>query len=405
MSVLRLVYKFMADRKMSTILNIVLLSLGISVICILLSFSRQLDQNITTNSRGIDLVVGAKGSPLQLILCNVFQADFPTGNIRLEEANKLARHRLVKNAIPLSIGDSYEGYRVVGTTRQYGDLYNASVVAGTWFHAPMEAVVGSKVADHTGLAVGDTFSSSHGLGIDGDHHDHSFKVTGVMGATGTVVDNLILTSLASIWEVHEHEEEDLEHEEHHESDSSREITALLLQFRNPIAAIQLPRQINSGTNMQAASPAFETARLLSLLGIGVDVVVAFAGILIVISGLSIFIALYNSLKERRYDMAIMRAMGASRSTLVKSVVLEGVALTASGALLGLLLGHIALFVFGVVLPGDSHMSIQPFAVYREELFLMMLSVLFGTLTSLLPAIQVYRLNIHNVLANISAKQT
>jgi ABC-type antimicrobial peptide transport system permease subunit len=129
------------------------------------------------------------------------------------------------------------------------------------------------------------------------------------------------------------------------SDSTRELTALLLKYRNPIAAIQLPRYINSQTNMQAASPSFEAARLFSILGVGIDALTGFAYVLIFISALSIFIALYNSLKERKYDLAIMRSMGASRSKLLWATQLEGVVLTFCGSVLGVTLGHVVLFLF------------------------------------------------------------
>ena len=133
MSIFSLVWSYLRAKPLNTALNIFLLSLGVSVITLLLVVSRQLEQRVEDNTRGIDLVVGAKGSPLQLILCNVFHIDFPTGNINLGEAEKLANHRLVKSAIPLALGDSYMNFRIIGTSTAYPELYKGELQSGNWW--------------------------------------------------------------------------------------------------------------------------------------------------------------------------------------------------------------------------------------------------------------------------------
>src|SRR5205085_1083153 len=127
MSMFTMVWSYLRARPMSTALNIVLMSLGISVITLLISVGHQLESQVTRNSRGIDLVVGAKGSPLQIILCAVYHVDFPTGNIRLADAERLSRNRLVKKAIPLALGDSYKNFRIVGTDTSFTSLYYATL--------------------------------------------------------------------------------------------------------------------------------------------------------------------------------------------------------------------------------------------------------------------------------------
>src|SRR5690606_301838 len=161
-------------------------------------------ERIDTNARGIDLVVGAKGSPMQLILCNIFHIDFPTGNIKLHEADRIAANRLVKQAIPMALGDSYRGYRIVGTTAAYAAHYGGELAQGTWWSAPMEVTIGSAVAQALDLSMNATFHSNHGLSNDGHAHEaHPFIVKGIMAPTQTVLDNLILTSVESIWHVHD----------------------------------------------------------------------------------------------------------------------------------------------------------------------------------------------------------
>jgi putative ABC transport system permease protein len=409
MSIQQLIWNYLKAKKLNTGLNILLLSLGIAMITLLILFNNQLEEKITNNSKGIDLVVGAKGSPLQLILCSVFHVDFPTGNIKLREADRLAKHRLVKYAIPLALGDSYQGFRVVGTNRAYSSLYQADLASGDWWEKDLEVTLGSAVAQLTKLKVGDRFESAHGLTKDGHAHDENkYVVSGILKKSGTVIDELILTTISSVWKVHE--EQVINHNDQmpispsllvpsvEAGDSLREITSLLIKYKNPIAAIQLPRFINTQTSMQAASPAFEMARLFTLLGVGADALMGFAYVLIFISGLSIFIALYNSLKERRYDMAIMRSMGASRSLLFKTIILEGSILTFIGASVGILLGHAVLVFFVFAMEEGQKMGLSAGVFYVEEAVILAGSIVLGISCSLLPAIQAYRVNIHNVLA-------
>jgi putative ABC transport system permease protein len=218
MNLLTLVISYLKAKPLNTLLNILLLSLGIAVITILLLFNHQLREKISDNTKGIDLVVGAKGSPLQLILCNVFHIDFPTGNINLKEAERLAKHRLVKSAIPLALGDSYQNFRIVGTNPSYADLYQAELASGVWWSADLEVVVGATTAELLQLKVGDTFESAHGLSKEGHaHKENPFVVKGVLKKTNSVIDNLILTNVSSIWKVHE---------EHDSTDISKNTSAV-----------------------------------------------------------------------------------------------------------------------------------------------------------------------------------
>ncbi len=429
MSLISLVWNYLKARPLNTAINIVLLSLGIAVITILLLFNKQLEQKISTNSRGIDLVVGAKGSPLQLILCNIFHIDFPTGNISLAEAERISKHRLIKKAIPLALGDSYKSYRIIGTNRDYAALYKAELAEGQWFQRDLEVTIGATVAEMSKLKLGDTFESAHGLAEGGhSHNDHLYKVTGILKPSYTVVDNLILTNVESVWLMHheegepaeeedhdhDHDDHDHDHEHHHHAidsamrsplvpsvakgDSTLEITSMLVQYRSPMGAIQLPRLINSDSNLQAASPAFETARLFSILGVGIDIMMAFAYVLILISALSIFIALYNSLKERRYDLAILRSMGAGRGKLFISILLEGGLLTFLGSLTGLIMAHIAVLIISSILPEIQKSGISGLVFYSEEWIILAASLLLGLACALIPAIQAYRTDISRVLA-------
>jgi putative ABC transport system permease protein len=389
MNLFVLVGSYLKARLMSTLMNIVLLALGITVIVFVLLVGRQLDEKASSNSKGIDLVVGAKGSPLQIILCSVYHLDFPTGNINLREAQRIAANRLVRKAIPLALGDSYKGFRIVGTDTSYANLYHAALADGKWWSADLEVVLGSNVASRSGLRHGDTFSSAHGLTTDGtDHDEHHYMVVGTLAPSGTVLDDLLLTNVASVWTVHGSP---------HAGDSTSEITSMLIKYRNPLAAIQLPRMINTMTSMQAASPAFEMSRLYTILGVGIDVLTGLAIVLISISALSTFLALYNALKDRRYDMAIMRAMGAGRQKLFLAMVMEGSALTLSGTALGIASAHVLLMILSTV-NSELTVGISGAMFYVEELYLIAGALLLGVICSVVPALQASRVDIHEVLA-------
>jgi putative ABC transport system permease protein len=407
MNVFKLCFSYLRSRALLTAFNLLLLALGIGMVVLLLLAGSQLQDKLERDARGIDLVVGAKGSPLQLILSSIYHVDVPTGNIPLAEAEKLTANPLIRRAIPLALGDSFKGYRIVGTDFDYLAHYGATTAQGRLWERPMEAVLGAEVARKTGLHAGAVFASAHGLTEGGELHEHSpYHVVGVLVPTGSVVDRLVLTSVASVWKVHEHHDEDHEAEhagedkaedEHHDP-TSREITALLIQYRSPLAAATLPRLINTQSALQAASPAVETARLLQITGVGLDGVRVFAAILIVSAALSIFIALYNALHERQYDLAIMRTLGATPRWLLGAVLFEGLLIALGGALLGLLAGHIAAELLGRSIDMFRWVNLTGWTWEASEFWLLLLAAFVGLLATSIPAWQAYRTDIAKTLA-------
>jgi putative ABC transport system permease protein len=393
---------YLRARPLQTALSLLLLALGVSIIVLLVLVVSQLEERMHRDARGIDLVVGAKGSPMQLILSGIYHVDAPTGNIPLEAAEALARHRMVKRAIPLALGDSWRGFRIVGAGREYVDHYGAGVSAGRFHGQPMEAVLGAEVAARTGAGVGASFVGVHGVGGGGDgeaHDDAPYTVVGVLERTGGVLDRLVLTSIESVWHVHE-EHHQLETEEDRKAmEEDREVTVLLLQYASPLAAASLPREINSRTELQAASPAYETARLFSIVGVGVEALRAFAAILMVAAGLSVFIALYTALEDRRYDLAVMRTLGASPRRLFGLLVMEGAVLAFAGALIGVVLGHLLAQTLGAWLESQQHYPVTGLTWRPEELWLVAAALGVGVLAALIPAWRAYRTDVSHTLAS------
>ncbi|WP_269532769.1 ABC transporter permease [Chitinimonas sp. BJYL2] len=408
MNIVRLATRQLLARPLHSALNVILLALGIATITLLMLFSAQLSDKLLRNGEGIDLVVGAKGSPLQLIMSTVYHADIPTGNIAKRDADKLARHPLVARAVPLALGDNLAGFRIVGTTHDYLALYGGQLASGQPWSVSMEAVLGANVARTTGLKLGDNVSSSHGLGTGGHAHDDNlYQIVGILAPTGTILDELVLTDLQSVWDLHEDHgstnpalqgaDAHAGHAENDENGKPRDITALLIQYKTPLAVLALPRQINANTPMQAASPAMESVRLLNIVGFGLDAFRAFAAILVISAGLSLFVALYTTLKERRYDLALMRLLGSSRARLFSAVLIEGLLIAGFSAVLGLALGHGVAELAGQLklTPGITLTGARWVA---EEGWLVLLALGVGLLASLLPAWQAWRADIALILS-------
>jgi putative ABC transport system permease protein len=398
MNITKLSIANILNRKFNSGLNILLVALSTGLISLFMQINDNIQQQFYTNLHGIDMVVGAKGSPLQLVLSVVFHIDTPTGNISLQEAERIKSNRLVKTGIPLSLGDNYRGFRIVGTDEQYPELFGASLVSGRLWQKSFEVTIGQNVARTLGLKLGDLFVGVHGLEGEGHlHEDKPYEVVGIFDQNNSVLDQLILTPTESIWDVH-HEHAASEAESHHHNED-REITAMLIQFLNPLGMVQLPRYVNENTQMQSAVPSFEIDRLLNFMGIGIDLLVALGFIIMVVAGLSIFISLFSSLKNRKHEMALMRLYGASQIKLLKMVVIEGTLLAVFGAILGLLLSRIA---FSFVSNAVKEAYRYDFAMVRimpEEYALFFMAIFIAFIASLLPAINAFRISIPNTLSH------
>ncbi|HEY8099880.1 MAG TPA: ABC transporter permease [Burkholderiaceae bacterium] len=401
LNALTLALKSLRHKPLATSLNLLLMAVGIAMMTFVLSASKQLQDNALRDAQGIDLVVGAKGSPLQLILSSIYHIDVPTGNIPLATQAQLEKNRMVKKVIPLALGDSYEGFRIVGTDTDYIDHYGGTLAQGKLFNAPMEAVFGAQAAARTSAAVGASFVGSHGLARGGEEHkDSPYSIVGILKPTGTVLDRLVLTPVGSVWKVHEvvNGIDVNDKEEKEAMDAERELTALLVQYASPLATVTMPRFINSQEGLQAAQPAFEAAKLFSMLGVGVDVLHGIAAIVLLSAGLSMFVALYNALEERKTDLAILRTLGASPAKLFFLLLLEGLLLALGGALLGWLLGHVCVEILGHILSSDQNLTMTGWIVSPDEAWLALVAVMVGLAAALIPALRAYRTDIAHTLA-------
>jgi putative ABC transport system permease protein len=402
MNIVSLSFSYLKANKLSTALNLLLLAFGVSVVVILLLVVHQVEERFNNNAKDISLVVGAKGSPLQLILSAIYHIDYPTGNVKIKDARKVMKSPLVKQAIPVGLGDSYMGMRIVGTTHDYFKHFKCEIKEGKIWEKTMEVVIGSQVAQLTGLKIGDTFMGAHGLDEGGHTHEgHDYVVVGIMKNNGLVTDRLILTAMESVWAVHEEEttnkSDSTQIKEDTTDSKDKEYTALLIKYRSPMGAVALPRLVNSISNLQAASPAAEVNRLFNLIGIGADILRFFALAIIGISFLSMFGVLYNALKERQFDIALMRTLGASRMKVFILIIFEGILLAILGTVLGIVLGHSGITLFTVIYK-QAENQITAWVWLIEEFYLLGLAVIAGFISAFIPAVQAYKMDIAKILS-------
>lgn len=390
-------WRYLWSRPLGAALNVLLLSLGLASITFLLLVSFQLSRAFERDLAGIDVVVGAKGSPMQLILSGVLQVDVPPGNVPLKAVQALAKNPLVASIIPISLGDNFAGYRIVGTSPAYIDHYGAKLAQGEVWDSPMQVVVGATAAKKLNIQIGQTFVGSHGLGAGGHTHgDNPYTVVGILAPSGSVLDRLILTDTASVWKVHE-DYTAVDDDDRKVMEDEREITMALVQYKTPLAALSFPRYVNTSTEMQAAAPAVEVSRLLNMLGLGTDVLRAFAGVLLLTAGLSVFIALWSAVRERRSDLALLRMLGASPAKVATLLLSEALWLGLVASVLGLLLGQGFTAALAWLLQLDNSLLIGgmvwPLALWVVP------ALAFGVslVSALLPAVGAYRVSVLELL--------
>jgi len=424
----KIAWKNITYKPLSSGLCICLILFGVGIISLLLLMQNQIEQKFDRDLKDIDVVVGAKGSPLQLVLSAVYHLDAPTGNIQLSEAQELMNSPIVDEAIPLAYGDSYMGYRILGTTENYLNKYDAELADGRVFSKSMEATLGAEIVEKFGLEIGDTFLGTHGDVEQGHvHEDHPYTVVGILKKTNTVLDRLVLTNIQSVWSVHAHEGHDHDHppldtihaleldfdhnHDHHDHDhdhdhdhaddvitaDSLEITAMLMKYKTKMSKLTMPRVINDQTNMQAVLPALEINRLFYMLGVGATTLKMIAGGIMLMAGFSVFFVLYSRLREREYELALMRSVGYRPRDLFGLLVLEGFLVAVIGYVLGWILSRIGLYFINRQAEHDYNMQFEMNWMPGEE-WVFLVTLLVGVVAALIPAWRAMKMDVSTILS-------
>lgn len=403
MSLLRLALRYLRARTLVTVLTLLSVALGTALVCGVLTLKRESEAAFGREAGLLDLIVGGKGSALQLVLSCLYHLDVPTGNVPYRDYERLSRDPRVSWAAPIGLGDNYAGYRIVGTERVFFDFPDREgkaffrIAEGRVFEADFEVVLGHQVAVTTGLRVGDEFAGTHGLvPVPGAevHGDFPYRVCGILAPTGTTQDRAIFGTLKSVWEIHETEDRlhsAIQGRATLHRQQERETTAILLRLETPGLRLWMADEIRQRSDGIAAIPVNEVLRLYrGVIGPARQALLAVAGVVVVVSCMAILATLLQAGERRRRDVAILRTLGATRYEIATLLFLEGLLLTLAGLALGFLLGHGGLALVGGWVREASGFLLHPWSIDREEIEALLVIALCGTIASLVPAARAYR---------------
>jgi putative ABC transport system permease protein len=404
MNAFKLVKAFILRNPLTWAFHVLMLAVGVAVVLCVILFGRAVEDRLARDLAGVDLVVGAKGSPTQLILSTLFATDVPTGNIPLSAAQRIERSPLVRESVTLSLGDSVSGYRIVGTQPKLAEFYQAGLQVGRWWTGPLEVVLGSETAIGMKAGIGATFVGQHGLSGGESHDAFPYVVVGILKPTGAAIDRMVLTDTTSVWKIHEAEHghgNEHKHGEEHDhahndkakkqgASEEREVTAVLVRYKSAMGALMMPRQITAIPDLQAAIPAQEAARIATLTGAGANIL-GYLGIgLLALSSIGFCVALANAVHQRRSELALLRVLGIAPLGLGSIVLLEALLLGLLSGALGLMLGRAMTWLVATAIAGDGGVLLRapPFGPIDGIAILCTFAI--AMVAALIPAILAYR---------------
>jgi len=338
MTALPLAWAFLRRRWGQALPALLAGALGIAAVELVLIAERELPKAAERAFGGVDLVIGPKGSALDLVLCCALQVSEPRGLIPLEPALALVKQPLVRAAAPIALGDNFRGRRIIGTTPELLSVYGAKFAQGGPWSAPLQAVVGAEAAHALDLELGQKFVGAHGLGAGGEEHtEFPYTVTGILAPTGSALDRVVLTSIESVWLIHQHHEaeEATTRGEAAPADAPPAATAILAALRSPVALASMPRQIDATERFSAAVPAFEMARLSRAARPIISTIMAIGLLFAALAAATAAAALAATVSARVRDLALLRMLGAHPWELAAIAMAESVMLALGSLVLGL----------------------------------------------------------------------
>lgn len=356
------------------------IALSISVLLI----SRSLEQGMTDASMPFDMIVGAKGSPSQLMFNTIFLQDAPIGNISNDIWTELEGDERVERVIPFAFGDTYMGYRMVGSTEDIFELKSSQsepsifqLADGTFYKDKYDAVIGATAAKRLGLSVGDTFQSTHGLTHNGteDGHEQAFTVVGILQQMNRPYDTGIFVPIEAMWELHGNTEKD--------------VTALMVTPKDYSGLYQLYQEINNEKDAQAVFPGVVMGEVFEMLGQTEEVMSLVTWIAMAVGLIGMAVSLGWCTLGRNRDNAVLRVIGARRSEILAIVLIEGGIISLASAVLGAVLGHIISFAAAHFMQSIAAMY-SPVGAVPQELAVIAAAVVIGMVLSLVPSLKAYR---------------
>lgn len=404
MSDLLLIKRFLAYRWIQNLLAVTLTALSIALAVAILLIAEGLHGGLVRAAEPFPMLMGAKGSPNQLVLNGVFLQDQPIGNIGYSEVEKLRADNKVERAVPLAFGDSYGGYRIVGTEPEIFETGGIASKGKPWlslsegrtFSKSFEAVLGAEAARSLGLKVGDTFSSIHGIVSteNSESHNEKYTVVGILSQLGSPYDSGILVDISSIWHSHEHDEiheAGEEHEEHH-----GDVTAVIILPAGYAQAMQIAAAYAKDLGVQIVFPSKIVIRLFYMMGNIEHVMRLFSWGVIAFALIIIACSLYWFIVAGAREQGIMRALGAAEKDVAALNFEMGMTLVVVGSVAGLLIGHGVFMLLGHMLKNKT--SVCLFAGFLPEEAMLVVAVLIcGAFCSWLPSHLLGRKDIVDIL--------
>ena len=407
MTLFPLAAKSLWNRRLTSALVVMSIALSVTLLLGVERLRTQARSSFANTLSGTDLIIGARSSPINLLLYSVFRIGDPTNNVRWASFQAIAAHPQIAWTVPLSLGDSHRGFRVLGTTRDYFQYYRygrsqrLQWVEGREFVEVFDAVLGAEVAERLGYRLGQSMVIAHGAGEVSFalHDDKPFRVVGILARTGTPVDQTVHVSLAGIEAIHVDWQggapipgQQLSAEQVRQMDlTPKTITAVLVGLKSKTAIFQMQREINefAAEPLLAILPGLTLQQLWDMLGVAENALLVVSG-LVVLVGLTVMLtALLTGLNERRREMAILRAVGARPGQIFTLMLGESLALTLCGAALGVLLLQGGLLWAGPILEGRLGLTIAGWPPSNYEWRLLMAVLGCGLLAGLLPAWRAY----------------
>lgn len=412
-----LVRKSLRQHALSTVVTALAIALASGLVMSVFAIQKQTRQAFTGGDVGFDAVLGARGSQLQLVLNTVFHLETSPGNLPWAAYQEIKNNPSVQLAIPYAVGDNYQGFRIVGTTEdifttfefQQGKKFQVQPGGRFFAGSNKEAVIGSFVAQQTGLKTGDVFQPYHGLIFDEKQkHNDDYTVVGVLEPTNSPSDRVLWIPIEGIYRMTGHVlrgtgETYTAKEGETIPDEAKEVSAVMLKFRSPQTGFQLDQLINrQGKVATLAFPIGRTmAELFDKIGWLNRVLELVAYLVVVVAAGSILASIYNTINERRREFAILRALGAKRTTVFSAIVLEAAIIAAFGTLIGFLVYWAILSVTAYIVREQTGVVLSVFRPDMIWLTVPLLMIAVGAVAGLIPALKAYRTDVAENLTPIS----
>jgi putative ABC transport system permease protein len=395
-AVLTVALRYLGERGFATWVSVLAIALSVLLVVAVGNINFAVKKTAVEGSIRYPLLVGPEGtSSTQLVFSTIFHVDKPIGTIPFEAYERLKRDRRVIAAYPIAMADSVGSYPIVGTDVGFLRDLGVGAAAGTLdIGAVGNAVLGSEVAARTDLRVGDTFRGTHGMvgGEDaGEHAEITYRVVGILGRTDGPEDTAAYTSYAAVWKIHAGADKDGGDDKYHLGEGR--LTAVLVRTANPVFTAALEREATLTPGTQGVDTGRAMRRMVDYLNKGERAVELFGAFTLAVAVAMILVTLVMSLNARRKELALMRSLGIGRFTIASIIMVEALVITLSGACLGVLLGHFAVWWSENLIKDAMGVAVEPWVWTSMETTAVVTSLAAGQLLALVSLVWTYRMNL------------